>query len=196
MYKMSIASDSSESLHFSEVCMKKIILALVIALTCVASSFAGEVFAKNGMLMAPGDKAVSIGFQFPVGAIGSYEMVLGKFEVAELPLSYGVKALGGASFWGDGMRWEAGAVGTLHFSWACIDLPENLWWIQNFDTFVGLGFGVVGWNYKQELVDLGWKNQMFPGLWYSGGSTYHFKENLAITFAGGNASFIGLLIKL
>lgn len=171
--------------------MKKGILTLVLTLACIIGVFAGETYAKDGMLIAPGDKALTVGVNFPLGINAGYEMAFGKFNISDFRFTYGAKGLGSVVFLSGGMAYTVGAVGTLHFSWSCIDLPENLWWIQNIDTFFGLGIGYTG------VTVEGLGNYGGIGIITHGGSSYFFKENLAVTLAGGlGGSYIGVLLKM
>lgn len=171
--------------------MKKIILVLAVALACMSGVFAGETYAKDGMLVAPGDKALTIGFDFGLGVNAGFEMALGKFDISDFRFTYGAKALGGVWFGTGAMAYTVGGAGTLHFSWACIDLPENLWWIQNIDTFIGVGVAYTGFTVE------GLGNAGGIGLMTHGGSSYFFKPNMAVTVAGGlGGSYLGLLIKM
>jgi hypothetical protein len=169
--------------------MKRVILVLILALACVAGAVAQEVHAKDGMLMAPGDMALSAGFDFSLGVNAGYELVIGKFDIGKLTFSYGAKAIGGLSFLG-GLGFTAGGVGTLHFSWACLDLPDNLWWIENIDSYIGLGLGFFSY-----ATEVGGVSGF--GLISHGGSSYFFNPNLAVTVAGGvGGSYIGVLLKM
>jgi len=171
--------------------MKKLIATFLITAVCALGAFAGETHAKDGMLVAPGDKAVTIGFDFGLGVNAGFEMAIGKFDVSDFRFTYGAKGLGSVVFLSGGMAYSFGGVGTLHFSWSCIDLPEGLWWIQNIDTFLGVGVGYTG-----VTVD-GLGNYGGVHLITHGGSSYFFKPNMAVTVAGGlGGSYVGLLIKM
>lgn len=170
--------------------MKQGFLVLVLSVACVAGVFAQETYATNGMLVAPGDMALTGGFDFGLGVNAGYEMAFGKFNMSDLTFSYGAKAIAGLNFLPGGMALLVGGVGTLHFSWACIDLPENLRWIQNIDTFLGIGVG-----YSGATASFGSAGGI--GLISHGGSSYFFSPNLAVTVAGGvGGSYIGLLLKM
>lgn len=170
--------------------MKKVFATLVLAVVCGAFVFAGETHAKDGMLIAPGDKALTVGLNFPLGVNGAFELGLGKFDIGELRFTYGAKALGSFMMYAGGTGFSAGGAGTIHFSWSCLDLPEGLWWVKNFDTFIGLGAGFSTFTVGDITVS-------GVGFMGHGGSSYFFSKNMAISFAGGmGGSYIGLLLKM
>lgn len=167
--------------------MKKGLIIFLLLLVGISGIFANEVFAEDKMLLAPGNSALSVGFDFGLGVNAGYEYILGKFDVGEIPLSYGIKALGGATFRGSGIGYFAGGVGTLHFAWASLEFPDNLWWINNIDSFIGFGVGYFGHTASTDRI---W-------LISHGGSNYFFSESMALTFAGGlGGSYVGVLLKL
>lgn len=171
--------------------MKKVFATILLALACVTGVFAGETYAKKGMLIAPGDKVATLGFDFGLGINAGFEMALGKFNVGDLPFTFGAKALGGLLFLNGGMAYNVGAAGTLHFAWASLDLPEGLWWVKNIDTFIALGVGYAG-----VAVD-GLGNYGGIGIIGQGGSSYFFSKNMAVTVAGGlGGSYVGILLKM
>ncbi len=130
--------------------MKKVFIALVLSVACIAGSFAGETYAKKGMLIAPGDMAATVGFDFGLGANLGFEYAIGNFNLGDFKFTYGAKGVGGAYMWPSGIAYTVGAVGTVHFSWACIKLPKDFWWIQNIDSFIGLGVGYYGFSVGTE----------------------------------------------
>jgi hypothetical protein len=166
--------------------MKKAIIVLF-ALLCVAGAVVSEDFSKSGMVLPPktidvnagiGD-AWDYGFSFNAGA----EYVLGKFDIAtHVPLSYGVAAR--ASLYSgefDDKPLGLGAFGTLHFCWASLELPSDLAWMSNFDSYIGLGLDI--------LPDAG-----FDGIF---GLSYFFSKNVAANVeAGISGSQVGVLFKL
>lgn len=171
--------------------MKKGLVALVLIAVCVAGVFAGEVHATDGMLMAPGDKALTAGFDFGMGVNVGFEMMFGQFDLGRFRMTYGAKGIGSVVFLTGGMAYTVGGVGTLHFSWANFDLPENLWWVKNIDTFLGVGVGYTG------VTASSLDNYGGIGVITHGGSSYFFRPNMAVTVASGlGGSYVGLLLKM
>jgi len=165
--------------------MKKTFLVAALCLACAFGAFAGDVFAEDGMLLGPNTMSATIGFDFGLGVNAGLEYTFGQFDISSLRFSYGAKGV--ASIWFPGMFLNAGAMGTIHFSWACIDLPENLWWVKNIDSFTGIGLGFAG------SLSAGTGG---IGFFTHGGSSYFFSKTMAVTVAGGlGGSYIGLLLK-
>jgi hypothetical protein len=159
--------------------MRKLLIVLTASLALAANVF-GESPLKDGMLIEPGSMNVTVGFDFGLGVNAGYEYALGSFDIDTLRFTYGAKAIGGLYF-GGGVGLGMGAVGTLHFAWGCLDLPPELSWVKNIDSFIGVGVG-----YADGL-----------GIVSHGGSSYFFKENMAVTVAGGlGGSYLGVLLKL
>jgi len=159
--------------------MKKLLIVLAAALALAANAF-GESAFKDGMLIEPGSTNATLGFDFGLGINAGYEYAIGKFDIDTLRFTYGAKAIGSLYFV-DGMGFGAGAVGTLHFAWGCLDLPPELSWVKNLDSFIGLGIGYAGG----------------IGVISHGGSSYFFSDKMAVTLAGGlGGSYIGVLLKL
>lgn len=168
--------------------MKKLVLVLALVAICFSGIFA-ESFARDGMLIAPGEMNVTVGLNFPLGINAGVEFPIGTFDVAGIKLTYGAKALGSFSFTGPLKLFTAGGVGTLHFSWASFEFSNDIEWIKNIDTFIGLGLGYFGW--IGEYAPPG--SLGFVG---NGGSSYFFSPNMAVTFAGGmGGSYLGILYK-
>lgn len=162
-------------------------------------------------LMAPGDLAVTggLGYGFFWGAIdvsGGAEYMLGKFMLGDtLPLTYGAAAKAfyysySGSFGSDykDVSLGAGAFGTLHFGLKDIDLPENLGFLANVDTYIGLGLGFYSYTW-------GWTGSTTSdfrfGLRGTAGVNYFITPKIAITTEGGyygyySGGLIGVLVKL
>jgi len=164
--------------------MKK--LALLAAFLCVVATvgFAQGTYAKDGMLVAPGsliaNAGVSFNYGYGFGLGGGVEYSIGKFVLAEkLPFSYGAAARLGL-YLSSGVSVSAGVLGTLHFSWAALDLPSTLAWVKNIDTYIGLGLSVL------------------PSISFNSiaGSSYFLSKSLAVNFESGlSATYIGVLYK-
>ena len=169
--------------------MKK--FTVLVALLCVVVGFASAEtsnYSKNGMLINPGSINANVGIGFGYGygyglsVGGGVEYAIGKFMIAEkLPFTYGVAGRAGLYFGGNNIDIALGAVGTLHFNWGALNLPSELAWIGNFDSYFGLGLSIL------------------PGFGFNtiGGTSYFLSDNLAINAETGlEASYIGVLLKL
>lgn len=169
--------------------MKKALLGLALAIV-FGVGLSAETALENRMLVAPGSSYVNIGLDFGLGVNAGYEYSIGYFDINKLRFSYGAKAVGNVVFAGGVTGFGVGAVGTLHFSWGCLDLPKDLSWVGNIDTFIGLGLGYTG-----VASDYGVSGSL--GLFTHGGSSYFFAKNMAVTVAGGlGGSYLGILMKL
>lgn len=165
--------------------MEKRIVVLLIALALCGSFAFGDSFAKNGMLVAPGNMNANIGaaYGWGVGVVGGFEYPIGKFEIAKLPFTYGAAARGSLYF-GSALYLGVGGYGTLHFSLAALDLPNELSWLDNFDIYEGLG---IGFGTYVGSLGFGWLS----------GVSYYFQKNLAVYAEGGYiGSGVGIIFKL
>ena len=157
---------------------------LVAALVILAALAFAEPVAKDGMIIAPGtlDVNVGIGYGYVWGLDigGGAEFAIGKFMIGEsLPFSYGVAARAGLGI-GDTFPLSLAALGTVHFCWGAIEWPDELAWLANVDSYIGLGL------------------QILPGLYITSisGSSYFINEHFAINVEGGlRASYLGVLYK-
>jgi hypothetical protein len=156
--------------------MKKNVVALLFIIMLFSLPAFGQSAAKNGMIVAPGSLNGMVGVG--TGIIGGIEVPFGKFILAELPFTFGIGARASINFSLD--RLYVGAVGTLHFSLAALDLDENAAWLGNFDIYGGLGLAILP----------------ALGLGGFGGISYYITPNFAVYAEGGNASGIGILFKL
>ncbi|HWR12147.1 MAG TPA: hypothetical protein VN445_10010 [Rectinemataceae bacterium] len=165
--------------------MKK--FAVLLALLCVVVGFASaENFSKNGMLIAPGslnaNAGVGLGYVNGLYVGGGVEYPIGKFVIAnKIPLTYGAAARAGVYLGSNNVSFTIGAVGTLHFCWGALDLPSELSWLGNFDSYIGLGLTII------------------PSVYFNtiGGTSYFLSKNLAINVETGlESSYIGVLLKL
>jgi len=166
--------------------MKK--FTVLVALLCVVVGFASAEttnYSKNGMFINPGsinaNVGIGFGYWYGLSVGGGVEYAIGKFTIAEkLPFTYGVAGRAGL-YIGSTLDVAVGAVGTLHFNWGALDLPSELAWIGNFDSYFGLGLSIL------------------PSVGFNtiGGTSYFLSENFAINAETGlEASYIGVLLKL
>ena len=168
--------------------MFKKILLLLAALILVSGLAFGQSYAQDGMLIQPGSVNVNAGIgysyhSYGIDVGGGAEVAIGKFMLGEtLPFTYGLAARIGFAIARDYVDpLSLGAFGTLHFCWGALDLPPELAWIGNFDSYLGLGLNFL------------------PALYFNsiGGFSYFFNEYLALNLeAGLRSSYIGLLFKL
>ncbi len=166
--------------------MNKKVLAVLALLMLVSGMAFGQSLSEDGMLINPGSinasAGLGYGYGWGIGIGGGAEFAIGKFVIAEtLPFTYGAAARAGIDFGFSSAALSVAALGTVHFCWGALDLPEELAWLDNFDTYIGLGL------------------QILPGLGIAsiGGTSYFLNKNLAINFEGGlRGSYVGVLLKL
>ena len=164
--------------------MKKIVILAMLLCVVTAFGFAQESFAQNGMLIEPGsinaNVGLGFGYNYGIGIGGGVEYAIGKFTIAEkLPFTYGAAGRLGL-YLGSEKPLAVGAFGTLHFCWGALNLPSQLAWIGNFDTYLGLGLAII--------PDI--------GINMIGGTNYFISENLAINAETGiKSSYVGVLFK-
>ncbi len=164
--------------------MAKKVTLLLAALALFSGLAFAEPYATEGMLITPGSLNVNVGigygYYWGLDIGGGAEFAIGKFMIGEaLPFTYGAAARAGIGI-GDTFPLSLAALGTVHFCWGAIPWPEELSFMQNFDTYIGLGL------------------QILPGLGINsiGGTSYFFNKNFAVNFEGGlRASYVGVLYK-
>jgi len=149
--------------------MKKlnIVAALFLMVACVATpvlaqNVTNEVHAEQGDI----DVLGGIGWGWKgFGISGGVEYIVQKFSIPDLPLSWGVMGLAGLDF--GGVDVSAAGMATLHWGMkAYKDFPEFL---QNFDWYIGLGFGLGIVPFPPEF-----------GISTGGGVSYSVNDTLAI----------------
>lgn len=178
--------------------LKKILLALALSV-----AFCGFASAENTTfepIMDPGTLAVNGGLSFGwgIGAGGGAEFVFARIDIAEVfPITFGAAGRGYFSTaWGYSFL-DLAAMGTAHFGFRGLDVPENVKrWIDPFDYYIGVGIGV-------SLLDGGydWGLTRSPvNIASMSGVNYFLNDNLAINFEGGYMGYwgyglIGVLFK-
>ncbi|MEW6565465.1 MAG: hypothetical protein ACOZCE_12880 [Spirochaetota bacterium] len=191
--------------------MKKgLILALVLAIVAGGSLWAEQPKAPEP-LMGPGDLALSVGlgYGFFWGAIdvsGGAEFILGKFVIADfLPLTYGAAVKASYYSWNGGFGSDyvdtylgGGAFATLHLGFKDLDLPSGFYYLNNVDTYIGLGAGFFSYTWG---LTTSRSTEFRIGLRTTGGASYFFTPNFALTAEYGyygyyNTGLIGILFKL
>jgi len=191
---------------------KRLLVALLVITLCVSGVFAkGKSWTPGSEpLMAPGDLAVSagLGYGFFWGAIdvsGGVEYMLGQFKLGDaIPLTWGVAAKAVYYKYSYSSTWYysylgAGGFGTLHLSMKDLDLPENMGWAKNIDTYIGIGMGFYSW--KEHYESWYDYSDFKIGLRTVGGVNYFFNDHFALNLEGGyyggwGGGLIGLLFKL
>jgi hypothetical protein len=165
--------------------MKKRIAFLLAALVVLTGFAFGDSLAKNGMLVAPGSLNANIGLGLHYGSGfgigGGIEYPIGKFLIDnKIPFTYGIAGRAGLDLI-NSVSLSAGVFGTLHFCWGALNLPQGLYWLGNFDSYIGIGLRFI------------------PGVNFDtiGGLSYYVTRNVAINLESGlKASYIGILLKL
>ncbi|MFP4377174.1 MAG: hypothetical protein ACLFP4_09025 [Spirochaetales bacterium] len=195
--------------------MRRLTIALLLVLVGSSLAIAQEDSWVNedAPLMAPADigvtAAAGVGLLFgAIDVAGGVEVMLGQFEIEDLPLTYGIAGrfrylrerttvdrsnhrtyLGGAGF------------ATLHASFRGFEIEPEFAWIQRFDVYAGIGAGF----YQVEDTErdaLGLEYDTFQvGLRTAGGVNYFVAENIALVFEGGyygrfGGGLLGVLFKL
>ena len=197
--------------------MKKFALVLMVLLAIGGMAFAApKADSKKASsdklepLMAPGDLAITAGIGYGLfwGAMdfsAGAEFILGKFMIGEtLPLTYGVAAKASYYSWDAGYTdyvdsyLGGGAFGTLHFGLKDMNLPDNMRWLSNVDTYIGLGVGFYSntWGYTGST-----SNEFRLGFRSTAGVSYFITPNIAIVTEGGyygyySSGLLGILFKL
>jgi hypothetical protein len=178
--------------------------------------FAQEAGEGSGLepLMAPGDIAVTagLGYGFFWGAIdvsGGLELILARVDLGgELPITFGVAGKVnyyryGGSYSGDYhyTYLGGGAFGTVHLGLKDLDLDDNLRFLANVDTYVGLGMGFYSFT-DSWYDEINTNYDTFSiGLRSTAGINYFLTPNVALTFEGGyyggwgGGGLIGVLVK-
>jgi len=186
--------------------MKKF-LVLALVLCCIGFASA------EGLepLMVPGDLAVTagVGYGFIWGAIdvsGGVEYMLGQFKIADtIPLTYGAAVKASYYSWSAGLGTDyhdsylgGGAFATLHLGLKDLNLPDNLGFLENVDTYIGLGVGFYSntWGYSGSTT-----TDFKLGLRTTGGAAYFINPKIAIVTEGGyygyySSGLLGILFKL
>jgi hypothetical protein len=156
---------------------RRIIVGLVIALMLVSTfgAFAASnplpwivSYNKAGQL----DLTLTGGYSwYGFGANVGAELFLGQFDIAGIPLSWGITAKGSAGFGGYGIGISAGALATLNIGFDF----GSIW---KFESFVGIGLGVL-------LDTWGSSSPFGIGLAQNFGWTWWFSKNIGLTAEQG-----------
>jgi hypothetical protein len=198
--------------------MRRLVLILLIFIIGFTPAlFAQETNEASGLepLMEPGNIAVSagLGYGFFFGAIdvsGGLEVIVARVDLGgELPITFGVAGKVNYYRYNYTGFYSAyhytylggGAFGTVHLGLKDLDLDDNLRFLANVDTYVGLGMGF--YSYSSSYDDLfGYNYDSFQiGLRSTAGINYFLTPNVALTVEGGyygawgGGGLFGILVK-
>jgi hypothetical protein len=170
---------------FKEDYVKKFALVLMVLLAIGGVAFAAPKAdskkaapTKLEPLVGPGDLVATVGIGWG-GISGGVEFNLAQVDIAKvIPLTFGVAARASIDpFFLTYTTLGAGVLGTAHVGFKDLNLPDNLHWLSNVDSYIGLGLGLA-----TALNDY-----YKPGIGFSTfeGVSYYLNENLAISFEYG-----------
>lgn len=166
--------------------MKKFALVLMVLLAIGGIAFAAPkadskkaATDKLEPLVGPGDLVATVGIGWG-GVSGGVEFSLAQVDIAGIiPLTFGVAARASIDpgiFW-DIMTFGAGAMGTIHVGFKDLNLPDNLHWLSNVDSYAGIGVGVATAFDENYALGIGFST--FEGV------SYYLNDHLAISFEYG-----------
>lgn len=168
--------------------MKKVIILLWSLIVFTGFATAQETYAKDGMLNNPGSSNANVGVGINYFGVlfvgGGYETIIDKFEIVEIPISYGVAGRTSIGLMSP-IYVTGAAMGTLHLCWGAIPALKDQYWANNVDTYWGIGVR-ASYYYSTPFV-------FFET---TGGINYFLSETMAINLETGiNVSKIGVLFK-
>jgi hypothetical protein len=201
--------------------MKKLLVLVLLVFLAFSGTLAAQETDDLDLepLMAPGDLAITagLGYGFFIGAIdvsGGVELMLSRVDIADtIPITFGVA--GKAYYYRYSYDYTftatdyhytylgGGGFATAHLGFKDLDLDESLEWLDNVDTYVGLGVGFYSYNdtYYSEYLNESY-NTFQIQFQSTGGVNYFITPNVAINFEGGyyggwgGGGLIGILVKL
>jgi hypothetical protein len=198
--------------------MKRVLILVLLISIAFTGMLTAQENESGGLepLMAPGDFAISagLGYGFFWGAIdvsGGVELILLRFDLGDtLPLTFGVA--GKVNYFRynySGYRSDynytyigGGGFGTVHLGLKDLNLDENMKFLANVDTYVGLGVGFYSYSNSWD-DELDYNYDAFQiGLRSTAGINYFLTPNVALTVEGGyygawgGGGLIGVLVKL
>jgi hypothetical protein len=181
---------------------KKIVVTLVLVLMLVGTfgAFAAETKSRTYPWMAsyndPGHLnvygAVGLyygGLSFTAGA----EIIISKFDIAGIPLEFGVMGqgiLGFDNYYASGIDWGVAPLASLHWGW---DFGKP--W--RFDWYVALGLGIYGGPYQSAIFG----NSVGFGFASYEGFIWELSDNLGLMLEYGYIGWtsvygVGVTLKL
>jgi hypothetical protein len=156
--------------------MKKLLVALVL-IAVAAGAFAQDVFTSYN---EKGDINIyaSVGYVWYIEASVAAEFIVGQFNLGTVPLDWGIAVRGGMEFWGAGVDFGVGGLGTLH---------------------LGLGVFPVEFYLSLGVCYNNWSSLPITVASY-GGLTWWFSKNIGLLLEGGYLGWgfdgIGLEVEL
>ena len=163
---------------------KKFLGLVVVLLVCVTlGAFAVETKSSQYPWMASYDQPGNLNLYASVGFYGlgielnaGPEIIIGKFDIAGIPLSWGATVrglVGFASYFGyaSWLDWGVAPMATLHWG---VDFGSML----KFDWYIGMGLGISGTTGSYS----GYTNTSGIGFGFasSDGAVWHFSNNFAL----------------
>jgi hypothetical protein len=173
-----------------------VVLACALLLISTVGAFAFEQSSKTYPWMASFNKTGQLNLYAAVGlyAYGvdltaGVEVILGNFDLAGIPLEWGIEARGligfaGFSGYGSWIDWGAAPMLTLHWG---TDFGKGL----KFEVYGGLGLGLygTGGSYYSSFSGYG----PFFGFAGGGGVAWHFSNNFSLILDSAYVGWTGVL---
>jgi hypothetical protein len=160
--------------------MRKCIAVLVALMVIGSLAFAAPAKSKSDALtplVGPGDFVVNAGVGWG-GISGGVELSFFQVDIAKvIPLTFGAAARASIDpgiFYGY-TAFGVGGFGTIHIGFKDLNLPENLHWLSNVDSYAGLGFGFA----SMDIWGTGLGFSTFEGV------SYYLNDKLALGFEYG-----------
>jgi hypothetical protein len=160
--------------------MRKCIAVLVALMLVAGLAFAAPAKAKSDALtplVGPGDFVVNAGIGWG-GISGGVELNFFQVDIAKvLPVTFGAaaRAFVDPGLFYDYFSFGVGALATVHVGFKDLNLPENLHWLSNVDSYAGVGIGLA----SMTNYDMGIGISTFEGV------SYYLNEKFAIGFEYG-----------
>lgn len=165
--------------------MKKFLVILLILALVASFSFAApakKADTKKGSdaltpLVGPGDLVVTAGVGWG-GISGGAEFSLAQIDIAKIiPITFGAaaRATVDPGIFYDNFSFGVGAMGTAHVGFKNLNLPDNLHWLSNVDSYIGLGLGFASMTGYTAGIGI----STFEGV------SYYLNDKLAICFEYG-----------